>query len=302
MSFSGEVKQELCECETPEDIKNTLRYGLIYGFRGGEQFVTHDRKLAYYVKKELRKYHAGLSEVRHRNNTSYNVSISVFNDPAVCGFMSDRIERPFVGDSDTQTGTFLRGVFISCGNVYIQKAGYHLEIMPDTETKCSELHRLITEHGMSINISHRGSMAFLYSKNSENISDILTYMGAMRCAMEIMNIKIIKEVRSNINRSVNCETANIDRTARASAKQLDDIAFIFERLGKDKLPEELREIAELRLSNPDMSLRDLGRLAEPVISRSGVNHRFERLTKIADELRKTNNVHEPAAQEQGAEA
>jgi DNA-binding protein WhiA len=259
-------------------MKDTLRYGILYGLRGG-QFVTHDRKLAHYVKRELRKYQAVLAEVKHKTDTAYSVSTQL------TGIGSVGTDSSLTDGSDEQTGTFLRGMFIACGNVYIQKAGYHLEIMPDSEEKCAVLHRLITEHGMTINISRRGRTAFLYSKNSENISDILTYMGAMRCAMEIMNIKIIKEVRSNINRSVNCETANIDRTARASAKQLDDIAFIFEKLGRDKLPEELCEIAELRLANPDMSLRDLGKLVQPEISRSGVNHRFERLTKLAAELR-----------------
>ena len=100
-----------------------------------------------------------------------------------------------------------------------------------------------------------------------------------------MNIKIIKDVRSNINRSVNCETANIDRTVKASTKQIDDIRLIFDTLGKDKLPDDLLEIAELRLENPDMSLRDLGNIAEPKISRSGVNHRFERIAKLAEDIR-----------------
>ena len=110
-------------------------------------------------------------------------------------------------------------------------------------------------------------------------------MGAVQCAMEIMNIKIIKEVRSGINRSVNCETANIERTVRASSKQLDDIKLILENAEPGELSDDLREIALLRMNNPDMSLRDLGKLANPVISRSGVNHRFERIAKLAEEIR-----------------
>ena len=102
----------------------------------------------------------------------------------------------------------------------------------------------------------------------------------------MMNIKIVKGVRNNINRSVNCETANIDRTIRAAAKQVDDIKQIVADIGMDGLSEELREIAQLRLDNPDMSLRDLGKLTSAGITRSGINHRFERIAKIADELRK----------------
>ena len=285
MSFSVEVKTELCECEVPEYAKESLRYGLVYGFRGNCSFITYDRKTAYFVKKHLPKKKIDFLELKNKKNISYCINISDMTLQSMYGFLSPGINTSLTGETDEQVGMFLRGVFLTCGNVYVQKAGYHLEIAPASTEKCEELYKLITEHGMSINISHRGDSSFLYSKNSENISDILTYIGAMQCAMEIMNIKIFKEVRSNINRSVNCETANIDRTAKASAKQLEDIRLIYEKLGEDKLPDELREIAALRLNNPDMSLRDLGRLAEPVISRSGVNHRFERLARLADELR-----------------
>lgn len=285
MSFSLDVKNELCECEVPESAKEALRYGLIYGFRGNCSFITYDRKTAYFVKKHLPKKKTEFLELKNKRSVSYCLNIADQDLQAVYGFLSPEINTGLTGESDEQVGMFLRGVFLTCGNVYVQKAGYHLELNPATARKCEELYRLMTEHGMNINISHRGDLAFLFSKNSENISDILTYMGAMQCAMEIMNIKIIKEVRSNINRSVNCETANIDRTVKASAKQAEDIKLIYERLGADKLPDELREIAELRIANPDMSLRDLGKLSDPVISRSGVNHRFERIAKIAEELR-----------------
>jgi len=285
MSFSNEVKTELCECVVPEQTKEALRYGMVYGFRGNGDFVTYDRKLAYYVKKNLPKKSIAFSELKNKKSVSYCINAVSLEMQCRYGFLTHKINTELTGESDEQVGMLLRGIFLTCGNVYVQKAGYHLEFMPATEEKCRELYKLISEHGMDINISHRGKYAFLFSKNSENISDILTYMGAMRCAMEIMNIKIIKEVRSNINRSVNCETANIDRTVRASAKQLEDIELLYSELGADKLPNELREIAELRKSNPDMSLRDLGKLAEPVISRSGVNHRFERLAKMADDIR-----------------
>ena len=101
-----------------------------------------------------------------------------------------------------------------------------------------------------------------------------------------MYIKIIKEVRSNINRKVNCEAANIEKTASASAKQIMDIRTIQEKTGLEALPEELREIAVLRLENPDVSLSGLGKLLSEPISRSGVNHRLARISKLAEELRK----------------
>ena len=287
MSFTNDVKKELCGCEIPDELREILRYGLMFGFKGeGEPyFITHDKTAAGFVMRIFPKNSMERQITKTRSGNGWCI---VPKDRLLSlryGYFEDHVSREKAGSSDTEVGMFIRGVFISCGNVHVQKAGYHLELAVGSKSKCESLHRFINEQGINVNISHRGSSYFLYSKNSENISDMLTFMGAVQSAMEIMNIKIIKEVRSNINRSVNCETANIDRTVRASAKQLDDIKLLFDVLGEDKLPDELREIAGLRLANPDMSLRDLGMLAEPHISRSGVNHRFERISKLADELR-----------------
>ena len=286
MSFTTDVKQELCSCEVPDNLREPLRYGLMFGFKGDEPYlVTHDKAVANYIKRMFPK---NSIEVEYSGGRTVKSYCAAPKEPLLAlryGYHEKTIPYDKIGGSDAEVGAFLRGVFIACGSVHVQKAGYHLELSVGDGEKCEMLYRMINEQGMNVNISHRGGSDFLFSKNSENISDILTFMGAVQHAMEIMNIKIIKEVRSNINRSVNCETANIDRTVRASAKQIDDIKLVIDRLGADKLPEELREIAVLRLDNPDMSLRDLGKLAEPPISRSGVNHRFERLTKLADELR-----------------
>ncbi|MBR5089332.1 MAG: DNA-binding protein WhiA [Ruminiclostridium sp.] len=286
MSFTIDVRRELIGCEVPDNLRDTLRYGMMYGFRGKEPYLmTHDKAAANYVRRIFPKhtFYMMISEIRtgkHYCLMPKDKLISI-RFP----YYESSINAEIAGDSDIEAGMFLRGVFFTGGSVNIQKAGYHFELALSTKEKCEELCRLITEHGMNVSISHRGRSYFLYCKNSENISDFLTFIGAAQSAMEIMNIKIIKEVRSNINRSVNCETANIDRTVRASAKQIEDIRFLLDKLGEDKLPDELREISRLRLENPDMSLRDLGMLAEPHISRSGVNHRFERLAKLADELR-----------------
>ena len=286
MSFTNDVKRELCSCDVPDDLRDVLRYGMMYGFKGEEPyFITRDKSAAGYVRRIFPKNSMAVTTTKIRTGLSYCVAPQDRMLPLKYGYFEDKIPRGDIGGSDTEVGMFLRGLFITSGNVYVQKAGYHFEISAGNRKKCEELYDLINEQGMTVNISHRGYSYFLYSKNSENISDILTFMGAVQSAMEIMNIKIIKEVRSNINRSVNCETANIDRTVRASAKQLDDIKLVLATFGEDKLPSELCEIAKLRLDNPDMSLRDLGKLAEPNISRSGVNHRFERIAKLAEDIK-----------------
>ena len=284
MSLTNDVKRELCGCDVPDELRDTLRCGMMFGFRGNEPyFLTRDKTAAGFVKRIFPKNSMETEISKTRGGTNYCI---MPKDPFLAlkyGFFEDDISREMTGESDVQVGIFLRGVFITSGNVCVQKAGYHLEIAARDKRKCESLYRIINEQGMNINISHRGDSYFLYSKNSENISDTLTFMGAVQSAMEIMNIKIIKEVRSNINRSVNCETANMDRTARASAKQLEDIRYVLDVIGEDKLPDDLREIVRLRSENPDMSLRDLGTLVQPNSSRSGVNHRFERLSKFVSE-------------------
>lgn len=288
MSFTNDVKRELCGCDTPEELKDTLRYGMMFGFKGNDPyFLTRDKTVAGYVKRSFPKNSMELRQEKSGNIVNWFVTpADAFT--SVKYRNEGELAYDVIGADDAAIGVFLRGAFITCGNIYVQKAGYHFELSTGSSSRSESLCRIINEQGMTVNISHRGDSYFLYSKNSENISDILTFMGAVQSAMEIMNIKIIKEVRSNINRSVNCETANIDRTAKAAAKQLDDIRLLLEDENADKLPEELKEIARLRLENPDMSLRDLGALIDPPISRSGVNHRFERIALLADELRKHN--------------
>ena len=287
MSFTNDVKHELCACVVPDELREIIRYGLYYGFRGTDEhyFITRDKTAAGYVRRLFPKHTVSYEQTVTGTGTSYRVTAAdrlFFTKYHASG---NRISRELIGGSDAEVGAFLRGAFISCGNVYVQKVGYHFELSAGSEEKCGELGRLINEQGMNISISHRGPSWFLYSKNSEDISDILTFMGAVQNAMEIMNIKIMKEVRSGINRSVNCETANIERTVRASSKQLEDIKFVLENAENGELGDDLKEIAALRMNNPDMSLRDLGKLAEPAISRSGVNHRFERIAKLAEEIR-----------------
>ena len=134
----------------------------------------------------------------------------------------------------------------------------------------------------------RRDQAVLYYRESENIEDALTAAGAPKSAMELMEVKIVRDMRNKVNRVTNCETANIDKTVTASARQIADIEYLILSLGLEGLPEELREVAVKRMENPELSLRELlGTLSEP-LSRSGLNHRLSRLSRMAEELRTRN--------------
>ena len=131
----------------------------------------------------------------------------------------------------------------------------------------------------------RRGQSIVYLKGSESIEDTLTFIGASQCTLELMNMKIYKDIRNKANRLANCDAANIDKVVKAAMKQIEDIRLIDAAIGLDSLSEELREVAVLRLDNSDMSLQDIGESLSEPISRSGVNHRFRKLAKIAEELR-----------------
>lgn len=204
------------------------------------------------------------------------------------GFEEDGavINPKYVDGKDENTGLFLRGAFIACGVVTDPNKEYHLEFSVGDKEKCGRVCRIINESGMKVKMSSRKGRYMLYTKESESISDILTFIGAMISSMEIMNAKIYKDVRNNVNRAVNCEAANIEKTVAASRKQIEDIELIERTKGLSVLSDELRVIAELRRDNAELSLSEIGKLAEPEISRSGVYHRLRKIGEIAERLRR----------------
>jgi len=279
MSFTDEIKNELCGTVLPAQFAETLKYGILYGLNPEKPVLQIKNGGMCACVENI--FGGSAEKILCGEKIKYG-----FSEQIVTSCISEsEINRSIVGGDDISTGIFLRGVFLSCGRVSLLKAGYHLEISPYGGEKCESLGRAIVEQGMKINLSKRRGIPYLYTKDSENIADFLTFIGAMQSAMEIMNVKIFKGVRSNVNRIVNCEAANIGKVADASARQRADIEFISKNAGLDKLPDELRELAALRLENPDMSLKELGALLDPPISRSGINHRLERLHRYAEQLR-----------------
>lgn len=191
-------------------------------------------------------------------------------------------------DEEDLLSSFLRGVFLSCGSITNPEKSYHLEFCVHYKNLSSDLCRVfeeIPQCTIKANVINRGGVFVTYIKGSEQITDFLTYIGAVNSAMEIMGTKAVKQVRNNVNRKRNSEIANIEKVAAASAKQINAIEKIMKHKKLESLPDDLKEVAYLRLENPDMSLRALGDSLNPKISRSGVNHRIKKLIQIADDLK-----------------
>lgn len=185
----------------------------------------------------------------------------------------------------------IAGIFLACGSVNNPEKKYHMEfVMPDIQL-CNDFGLLLLDnYGILAKQTERKNSQIVYIKESENIIDLLTLMGATNASLELMNVKIMKDMRNRINRAVNCDNANIEKSLRAAEKQIADIELIDETLGLGTLPESLQEIAQVRYENPDYNLNELGQALDPPISRSGANHRLARIARIAQDIREGKTV------------
>ena len=180
---------------------------------------------------------------------------------------------------------FLRGAFMASGSMSHPEKSYHIEIVCAMEEKAEQIQGLINSFGLDAKVILRKKSYVVYLKEGSQIVDLLNIMEAPISLMEMENVRILKEMRNSVNRKVNCETANINKTVSASTKQTEDIRLIQEKIGLEKLPEGLQEIAELRLAYPDASLKELGDLLSEPLGKSGVNHRLRKLSEIAEDIR-----------------
>lgn len=181
---------------------------------------------------------------------------------------------------------FLRGAFLTAGSVTNPEKGYHLELVCDTKEQADQINKLFGDFGLESKQIVRKRYYVAYIKDASIIVDVLNLMGAHKALMSMENVRILKDMRNSVNRRVNCETANINKAVQAGVKQQEDINLIASLRGLKSLPEGLRKIAELRLEEPELPLKELGELMNPPLGKSGVNHRLKKISEIADELRR----------------
>lgn len=298
MSFSSDIKKELCDVRelSPQQAEAML-YGIMYASRMDEgrpliqaENIDLMNAAAELIRAVFPNVRTGIVRLVKNSGSLYTLKIrSGWEDIAERFGDFSSISREAVSGGDEESGAFLRGVFVSCGSVTDPNKEYHLELVLPENDRTPALLDFIAEHGMSLKETARGGArskkTVLYAKESELIEDCLTYIGAANHSMEIMQVKIVKDFRNRVNRSVNCENANLDKTVAASNKSTADIEYIFSTMGADWLSPDLRETARLRVENPEMSLSELCGMFPEKISRSGLNHRLKKLSKLAEELR-----------------
>lgn len=287
MSFSAKIKEELAKhisqarhCQIAE-LSAILHFCGQYGM-GSDGSLT----IGFQTENEavIRKCFTLLKK-------TYNIDVGVVIDRemqeklfAKFGSLSEPVDPLLIKNACCRRA-FLRGAFLCCGSMSDPEKGYHLEFVCSHMEQAKQLKEVIAEFDIEAKIVPRKKYFVVYLKEGAGIVDLLNIMEAHVALMELENLRIVKEMRNSINRRVNCEAANISKTVHASARQVEDIKYIKEHYGFSRLPDNLREMAEVRLEYPDAALKELGEYLNPPVGKSGVNHRLRKLSELADRLR-----------------
>lgn len=237
------------------------------------------------VKKHGRQSRTLIYEVRVENSEKAKeilMALKLYDEEAqTC----KSVVNPVLLKKDCCRRAYLRGVYLAIGSMSNPEKSYHLEFVCDKKEQALYLIEVLKDFGIEAKEVLRKKYYVVYLKDGEAIVDLLNIMGAHVALMELENMRIYKEMRNSINRRVNCEAANITKTVNAAARQVEDILYIREHMGLQKLPDNLQEIARLRLENPEATLKELSEMLDPPVGKSGVNHRLRKLSELAERLK-----------------
>ena len=309
LSFSSKVKGELslhlgngrhCEIAETAAIVNICGHTAVFG----EHFCLKIQTENFHVAKKcftlLKNTFNMIAEVSVRSSGRKHVYTVLVRDFSKAEAILKATGLLYSEDGKTQLKkriyspvvssiccrrAYIRGAFLSVGSVNDPEKNYHMEFVLADEFSAEQLKELINSFGLDAKVVERKEHFVVYLKEGEQIVDLLNIMEAPLALMDLENVRIMKEMRNDINRKVNCETANLNKVVGAAVKQLEDIEYIEEKIGLSSLPEQLEEIARLRLEYPDKSLKELGSFLSTPVGKSGVNHRLRKISNIAEALR-----------------
>ncbi|CUX25933.1 DNA-binding protein WhiA [Clostridium sp. C105KSO13] len=312
MSFSGKVKEELSRqlntarhCQIAELAALISLCGLVFTDDYGRHSVrVHSENLSVARKcftliEKTFNIEADISIRRNisKQSVSYAVIVKGHKDALrilqavklADGHQADVVRvhsiNPLVIQQTCCRRSFIRGAFLAAGSMSDPNKSYHFEIVCASEELAYQIQELICGFAMDAKVIQRKRSYVVYLKEGSQIVDILNIMEAHISLMELENVRILKEMRNTVNRKVNCETANINKTVSASVKQMEDITYLRDTIGFGKLTEGLEQVALARLAHPDATLKELGELLSPPVGKSGVNHRLRKLSEMAEQAR-----------------
>ena len=285
MSFSSEVKEELAKKISPARHCQMAELAAIMSFCGqyGRQEGSGLYVVGFQTENEavVRKGFTLLKK-------TFKIEMNEMNLPEdfirKMGNLEEPVSPLLIKNSCCRRA-FLRGAFLSIGSMSDPAKGYHLEFYCCGEPKALQLQEVLRDFVIESRIILRKKYHVVYLKEGSGIVDLLNVCEAPVALMKLENLRIFKEVRNSVNRRVNCETANIAKTVNAASRQVEDIEYLRDFYGFENLPEALREMAQVRLENPEAPLKELGECFSPALGKSGVNHRLRRLSELADQVR-----------------
>lgn len=309
MSFSHDVNEEIAKqissmrhCQLAE-IATILNYcGSLTKAENGKDalLISMEREPLYRKCFTLIKKTYNISDVSikgYEQNGRYEICISdddtVWNIFKSVGIVDKsgrflgfgrRVESTLIKNYCCRRA-FIKGVFMCVGSMSDPSKGYHLEMVCESQDMAEQIRDVLATFDVDAKIICRKKYFVVYIKEGSAIVEFLGICEASVALMEFENHRIYKDMSNSINRKVNCETANIAKTVRAANRQVEDILLIQKVYGFEKLPDGLREMAEVRLNYPDATLQELGELLDPPMGKSGVNHRLRKLSELAEELR-----------------
>lgn len=299
MSFSNQVKLEICEAyKMPDDCKVVLLYGLLcsakkYNFEQIE-FYSECRDVSLYFSRLVSRLFGYKSEVvdiyegKTQGKELYGVKINDKNvcrsivESYDCGKYSDKVS--LISLDEAITWAFIKGIFLGSGSITDPENDYHLEFNFKQKDSAIFSENMLSSLELKPKRTTRRDNHIVYFKDSSAIEDILTGMGAIKKSLELMDSKVIKDLRNRLNRRNNCETANIKKTVDVAIKQLDAINLIISKRGIDFLQDDLQKIAKIRLENPEMSLNLMAKELYGEFSKSGIDRRLKKIVQIAEEI------------------
>lgn len=300
MSFSNDVKNELSRIETNDadadkaELLGLLRMSgaiIIRGMNVGIHFSTENAALARRVLHMLKNNYQVQTEVvitrsrRLKKNNRYQVhvlpapKVSVAMNELQLLSVEGDLKNPLLATHNCKR-TFLRGAFLGGGSISRPASDYHLEMVTGNENFAQTIIKVMQSFSLKAKLTDRKNEYIVYLKDGESIISFLSVIGAHNAMMELENVRIVKEMRNNVNRAVNCETANLNKVVKAAVRQVSCIKYIDAHGGLAQLAPNLQEIARLRLTHPDVSLNDLVEYAGG-LGKSGINHRLKKLQEIA---------------------
>lgn len=312
MSFSGSVKEELLGCIDNARHCRIAEVAAILAFEG-EIVRLSSEEIDLRVSSEneslVRKYFTLLQKtftmgnsvsidnrITQKNNRFVveleepETAVKILQAVKLLGNdrtpqLSDALVNQMVVQRNCCRRAFIRGAFLCAGSISDPEKFYHFEIVCGSKAKAVQLMELMQSFEVDAKIVQRKKYYVVYVKEGAQIVELLGIMGAGVSLMNLENVRILKDMRNTVNRKVNCETANINKTVNAAVKQVEDILYIQDTAGLHSLPESLEETALLRLEYPQASLKELGALLSTPVGKSGINHRLRKICSIANELR-----------------